>query len=256
MRAFDYNSFADLAQVFDLRKGQIVPSQPMMQTEPMARVTLYSTTSLKAQLAQSKFVSLGALLPTITPRFLTASAKAIKPVVIEIAPVIAAPVTPAFAVAAPATPTAPAVTAEAPKVRTTLRLKTKVELPALQPLTRRSTVEDLAAAFRTEKALMEKKAVAGPAMTLEDAFAKRRRHPLSDKPWSELLAEVEAPKQSKSNFDLAQAFKAEMKAFMAEQARIGGEISVGEAPATLQFKSAAQQNNISQQPQRRMHMAA
>ena len=101
---------------------------------------------------------------------------------------------------------------------------------------------------------MEKKAVAGPAMTLENAFAKRRRHPLSDKPWSELLAEVEAPKQSKSNFDLAQAFKAEMKAFMAEQARIGGEASLGDAPATLQFKSAAQQNNP--QPQRRMSMAA
>ena len=119
MRVFDYNSFADLAQVFDMRKGQIVPSQPMIEAQQMARVTLYSTTSLKAQLAQSKFVSLGALLPTITPRFLTASAKAIKPVVIEIVTVSVAP---AFAVAAPAALPAPAIAAEAPKVRTTLRL--------------------------------------------------------------------------------------------------------------------------------------
>ena len=140
MRLFDYNSFANLAQVFDLRKGQIVPPQPMVEAQQMARVTLYSTTSLKAQLAQSKFVTLGALLPTITPRFLTASAKAIKPVVIEIVPVATAPVAPAFAAAAPAAPVAPAVAAEAPKARTTLRLKTKVELPALQPLSRRSTV--------------------------------------------------------------------------------------------------------------------
>jgi hypothetical protein len=238
MRAFDYNSFIDLTQVFDFRKGQVALPKPVempaMQVvaQPMARVTLFSTTSLKAQLAQSRIVSLSALLPTVTPRFVTASAKKIKPVVIEIAPAVVVPAV-------------PVVAAEAPKARTTLKLKSKVELPVLQTLSRRSTAQDLAAAFKTEMAMMakmEKKAVVEQSLgKLEDAFTKRRRHPLSDKPWSELLAEVEAPKQSKSNFDLATAFKAEMKAFMAEQERLGN----------AQYKSAPEQQNVSQTPIRR-----
>lgn len=240
MRAFDFNSFIDLSYVFDLRKGQIavplpaVSAEAMIATEPKARVILYSTTSLKAQLAHSRFVNLGALLPTAKPVFVTASARKVKPAVVEITPAAPAPVVqiPANDVSA-----APAIGAEPKKTRTTLKLKTKVELPALQPLSRKSTTQDLAAAFKAEMALMEKKVVAEPsASKLEDAFTKRRRHPLSDKSWSELLAEVEMPKKSKHNFDLGAAFKAEMKAFMAEQERLGGE-----APATLSFKSAAGQ---------------
>lgn len=237
MRLFDYSAFADLTQVFDTRKGQITQPKIIIE-EPKSRVTLYSTTSLKARVAQSKFISIETLLPTVKPRFITASAKAIKPVVIEIAP-------PAPVVEAPVIETV----VEAPKARTTLRLKTKVELPSIQPLSRKSTAQDLAAAFKAEKVLMEKAAAAAPAEQssagwLEGAFAKRRRHPLSDKPWSELLAEAEAQKPSKSNFDMAAAFKAEMKAFMAAQERMG--VSETATPAPLPFKAEADTKVVAQ----------
>ncbi len=92
---------------------------------------------------------------------------------------------------------------------------------------------------------MEKKAVSEPSSKkLEDAFTKRRRHPLANKPWSELLAEVEAPKPSRHNIDLATAFKAEMKAFIAEQEKLGSEI-----PTPVKFKTAAEHKTISPQPQ-------
>ena len=240
MRVFDFNSFADLSLVFDLRKGQLVPTQApaspevVVAAEPMAQVILYSTTSLKAQLAQSRFVSLSTVLPTVKPFFLTASAKKVKPVIVTVAPVVAVPVT------------APVAAEEPKKARTTLKLKTKVELPVLQTLSRNSTTQDLAAAFKAERALLEKKAVQPEqsVSTLEDAFTKRRRHPLSNKSWSELLAEVEAPKQ-KQHFDLAAAYKAEMKAFMAEQEKLGNT-----TPATtLQFKSAADHKVTHTRPQ-------
>jgi len=260
--SFDYNSFTDLTQVFDLRKGQIVPSQPIVSTQPtaqseqMARVTLYATTAMRSRLAHSKFVDVNVFLPTVKPLFLSLSARKKTPV--AAAPVITTPVITFAAnsnVAADSTPTSMEVaSAEPQKARTTLRLKTKVELPSLQPITRRSTVEDLAAAFRAEKALLEKKAVAEPTAKLEDAFTKRRRHPLSNKSWSELFAEAEAPKQAKNSPDLAALFKAEMKSFMAEQERMG--VSVNEVPATTKFKSAAEQRSTSPQPQRRMSLAA
>jgi hypothetical protein len=226
MALFNDTAFADLTQVFDSRKGQIVLPQ-VITAEPTARVILYATTSLRARVAQSRFVSLATLLPTVKPRFITASAKAIKPVMIEIAPVL-----------------------ETPKARTTLRLKTKIALPSIQSLSRKSTVQDLAAAFKAEKALMEKTVAAAPAEQspggLGGAFTKRRRHPLSDKPWSELLAEADTPKPSKNNFDMAAAFKAEMKAFMAAQERMG-EAAVS-PPAPIPFKAAATPKVLQQKP--------
>jgi len=218
MGLFDDTAFADLTQVFDSRKGQVVLPR-IITAEPKARVILYATTSLRARLSQSRFVNVSMLLPTVKPRFITASAKAIKPVVIETA-----------------------------KPRTTLRLKTKVELPSMQSLSRKSTVQDLAAAFKAEKVLMEKKVSNAPqsAGGLEDAFTKRRRHPLSDKPWSELLAEAEAAKPSKSNFDMAAAFKAEMKAFITAQERMG-EAPVA-PPAPIPFKAAAESKVVQQKP--------
>jgi hypothetical protein len=241
MRVFNYNSFADLSQVFDFRKGQAVPPQPK------ARVILYTTTAIRSRLAQSKFLDVNTFIPTVKPLFLTVSAKKGKPIVVTAAPVIAEAVpAPVVATPSPVEPTVAIAAAEEPKkARTTLKLKTKVELPSLTTLTRRSTAEDLAALFKAEMALMEKKAVAEPSKKLEDAFTKRRRHPLSSKPWSELFAEVEAPQQSRHhNFDLATAFKAEMKAFMAEQEKMGGETST---PA--KFKSASEHKTVSPQPQ-------
>jgi len=239
MSAFDYKSFADLSLIFSYRRGHAVPPTPK------AKVILYSTTAFKSGLAQSKFLDINALFPTIKPRFLTVSAKKGKPVTVEAAPVLAAVPMPAPVPAAEPAPIPPATTAaveEPKKARTTLKLKTKVELPSLTTLSRRSTAQDLAAVFKSEMALMEKKAVAEPSKKLEDAFTKRRRHPLSHKPWSELLAEVEAPKPSRHNIDLASAFKAEMKAFMAEQEKLG------ETPTPAKFKSAAEHKTVSPQP--------
>lgn len=218
MGVFDYDSFADLSQVFDLRKGQVVPPQPK------ARVILYSTTAIRSRLSHSRFLDINSLIPTVKPLFLTVSAKKGQPLIVTAAPVVAE---------------------EPKKARTTLKLKTKVELPTLTTLTRRSTAQDLAVLFKSEMALMEKKAAAEPSKKLEDAFTKRRLHSLSSKPWSELFAEVEAPQQSRHhNFDLATAFKAEMKAFMAEQEKMGGELST-----PVKFKTAAEHKTASPQPQ-------
>jgi hypothetical protein len=243
MGVFDYNSFADLSLIFDTRKGRIVIPTPK------ARVILYSTTALKSELAQSKFIDLGAFMPTVKPRFLTVSAKMIKPVVVEVAPAVVQTAIVQTVVLQPAV-LQPAVlqtetAAEEPKKgRSILKLKTKVELPVMQTLSRRSTAQDMAAVFKAEMALMEKKAVQEPSRKLEDAFTKRRRHPLSHKPWSELLAEVETPRQSKNNnFDLATAFKAEMKAFMAAQEKLG------EDSTPAKFKTAAEHKTVSPQPQ-------
>jgi len=244
MGTFKYNSFADLSQVFDLRKGELTPSVPK------ARVTLFSSTLLKSRFLQSKFVDIKALLPEAKKPFLVVSAKKAKPVAVETAPVAQPVIAETVTVA---------VTTEAPKeeakARTTLRLKTKVEVPVLTTLTRNSSVKDLAAAFKSEMAIMEKKAAKEPQQSksvLEDAFTRRRRHPLSHKPWSELLAEVEAPKKPKHNIDLATAFKAEMKAFMAEQEKMGmGEVV---ASSTLtKFKTAAEHKSVSSKPKAPVH---
>lgn len=180
MGTFDYNSFVDLSLVFGLKKGDVVPPKPK------ARVILYTTTALP----QSRFVDIKAFHPQATSRFMSAAMK-----------------------------TMPAVTrGETPKPRGTLRLKKKVELPPI--ITRRSSIEDLAAAFKAEIAQTEREK---SPLSLPDEPFKRKHHPLSSKPWSALIAEAEAAmleKNKKAGFDLGAAFKAEMKAFMAAQERL------------------------------------
>lgn len=215
MGTFDYNSFVDLTHVFDLKKGQAVPPQEK------AKVILYSSTILKSRNVRSRFFDPKIFIPEAKQPFRIVAAPKEKP---------------------------------AQKARPILRLKTKVDIAPLVSLTRRSTVEDLAAAFKAEMAVMQKKAQKAPApdkSVLEDAFTRRRRHPLSHKPWSELLADIEKPSKSK-NFDMAAAFKTEMKAFMAEQEKIGAE-AVVETPMSqpIRFKAAAERKNvISPQPRR------
>jgi hypothetical protein len=244
MGTFKYDSFTDLSQVFDLRKGELTPSVSK------ARVTLFTSTVLKSRFLQSKFVDIKALLPEAKKPFLIVSAKKAKPVAIETAPVVQPVVAETMTVAV----TNEEPKEEAKKARTTLRLKTKVDVPVLTTITRNSSTQDLAAAFKSEMAIMEKKAAKAPSQDksiLEDAFTRRRRHPLSHKPWSELLAEVESPKKQKHNIDLATAFKAEMKAFMAEQEKMG--VSDAIVSPTLKFKTAAEHKVVSSKPQASVH---
>lgn len=241
MRFFKYDSFADLSQVFDLRKGEIAPSVPK------AHVTLFTSTLLKSRFLQSKFVDINALLPEAKKPFLIVSAKKAKPVAVETAPVVQ----PVIAETVTVTVTTETPQDEQKKARPILKLKTKVEVPVLTTLTRNSSVKDLAAAFKSEMAIMEKKAAKEPLQSksiLEDAFTRRRRHPLSHKPWSELLAEVEAPKKPKYNIDLATAFKSEMKAFMAEQEKMGMHNGGGVSPTLAKFRTAAEHKAASAKP--------
>ncbi len=192
-----------------------------MPPRPKARVILYSSTILKSRTLQSKFFDPQIFIPQAKQPFRTVSAPKEKP---------------------------------APKARPILRLKTKVDIVPLTQLTRRSSVEDLAAAFKAEMAVMQKQAKKtheAAKSGFEDAFTRRRPHPLSNKPWSELLADVEKPAKSKS-FDMAAAFKAEMKAFMSGQAKIGA-LAANETPVPqpVKFKTAAERKTvISPQPRR------
>lgn len=216
MGTFDYNSFINLSYAFDLIKGQVVPPTPK------ARVILYSQTAIKSIRAmQSRFVSANDL-PDVRQPFSSKARGPVRTIAIVPPAPVSAPA-PVAEVEAPVVPDAPVAAAETTKPRGTLKLKTKVELPPITArISRSSSVEDLAAAFKAEMALMEKQArqqsIQDALPVLEDR--KKKRHPLSDKSWSELFAEVEKAKPAPtSNFDLANAFKAEMKAFMAQQAK-------------------------------------
>jgi hypothetical protein len=113
---------------------------------------------------------------------------------------------------------------EAPKPRGTLKLKTKIEVlppaPGSVMISRRSSIADLAIAFKTEMAQLEKKAQV--KMPVTDEASEKRRHPLSNKSWAELLAEAELAevKKPKRDIDLANAFRNEMRAFEAEQQKV------------------------------------
>lgn len=215
MGAFNYDSFADLTRVFDARKGQVVP--PI----PKARVILFASTALRPQ---SKFVNVRAYMPMAKPVFVLVAAKKISP---PPAPVVVPE--PAAVIEAPAAP--------APKLSGTLRLKTKVDLP---PAVARRGSYDIAAAFKAEVAIVEKKEPE-TAADLEDIFNKRRLHPLSRKSWSELIAEAEAREvatRPKKDFDLGAAFKAEMKAFEAEQEKLAAEEALAAKPAVSRPRAA------------------
>lgn len=135
------------------------------------------------------------------------------------APAVADPATETFDITAPAAVVVAAPVAEVAKPRKTLTLKTKVELPAITPLSRASNTNDLAAAFKAEmQAVTERKAEIGTT-DLYAAFAeKRTRHPLVNKSWKELIAEAEtiAPKEQKGP-DLSAAFRREMQAMLAAE---------------------------------------
>lgn len=213
MADFNYNSFVDITQVFNWRKGEVVVRP---KKEPLA---LFAVEGIHPQ---SKFVDLNVYRATVKSRFVPVPA-------VAVAVAVAAPVAPApeaviivSASVMPAVEEAPAIvpvpqqpvssTEETSKPRATLKLKTKVELPPI---------------------------VTPARQILEDAPSEqRRRHPLSEKSWAELLAEAEAAttRKSRSNIDLAAAFKSEMRAFMAEQEKLGDSQFV-----SPRFRTASEQ---------------
>lgn len=125
---------------------------------------------------------------------------------------------------------APAPAAEEPAKRKTLTLKAKVELPQIASLSRVSSTTDLAAAFKSEmKIVTERKA---ETADLAAAFLEKRRHPLSNKSWKELIddAAAAAPKETRG-MDLASAFKREMQAMLAAEAKTAAPAPSASTPA-------------------------
>ena len=87
-------------------------------------------------------------------------------------------------------------------------------------LSRRSSIEELSQAFRTELEILEQnkaRAALDPDAPSPDE-QERKPHPLAKKSWAELLAELDRPPEKiKPDFDLAAAFKAELESLLAKQ---------------------------------------
>lgn len=239
---FDFNSFDNLMQMFACRRGyarvrtapEVMPVAVVAETQ---KVIFFSVTS-------SQFVDVKTLRPRMKPAFVGYAAdKRVKPVTA---------VSSERGILKLKAKMAEAI-AEEPKpkqegIRTVLKLKTKIDLPAAPTrLGKNSTTEDFTAALRAELRQMK----------LEEAgVAEPKRHPLSSKSWSELMAETETfeTKKPKHNFDLAAAMKAEAQALTAR-----GVSELAEAP---RLRTAFEPKLVSQtaQPQRKsvakMHRVA
>lgn len=207
MRGFHYDTFVDLSPIF-IGRGRRQVKPP----EAEVRLTLHAVEGIQPALPVSRFTNLKIFRPLVQSRFI--------PVITQ-------------------DNVAPAV--EQPKTRGTLKLKTKVELPAMAPISRKSTLTDLAVVFKTELKQLEK----NPAKELSPATAEKRRHPLSHKTWAELIAEAEAPKKTRHNIDLAAAFKAEMQTLLAEQKK-AEEFTPAVTPVRL--KAAFEPRIVRSQP--------
>lgn len=220
MRGFDYHSFKDLSQIFSWKKGQPSPALAWRVYVPVAAV----------ETPVSRFADLAAFKSIVRSRFIPAPVVN-DPIVNNIVIKLDIPRITARFVTASAKPQ---------KARTTLKLKTKVEIPTVASISRNSTAQDLATAFKAEMKMLEKKSPAEIDNMPTKAFGitvEKRRHPLSHKTWAELLAEVEAPKKKK-DFDLAAAFKVEMQAMLAEQQRLEAVGIQKPDVAPIRFKTA------------------
>src|SRR4051812_47209105 len=69
MGTFNYKSFADLSQVFDCKKGHLVPRTPKVH------VILFAPRNTAYQIPVSKFTSVQSYIPTIRPRFISVAGK-------------------------------------------------------------------------------------------------------------------------------------------------------------------------------------
>lgn len=184
----------------------------------------FAVEGVHPKLQQSRFTTLDFFRPTVTSRFVplalrefrAEAARITKPHRVEVVGDIALS---KFA---------------APKTRQKLSLKTKVDLPVIQPVTKDSAGKDLAAVFRKEMEILARARDAGidiAPITKNGVVVEKRRAPQQPKSWAELVndpAESTAPAVAEkkpahrfdtSKFDLAAAFKTEMQALLEEQAR-------------------------------------
>lgn len=204
------NTFNQYSTIFSLshkwRKQVPVPVIRIKKSTPVLKKTVYKAENVPV----SRFGNI-ASLATISPmsRFMVAAKKKTS-VVAPSAPLTTVQKRKKLTLKAPVKTPAPK-TAEPVKKRGTLKLKKKVDLPTITPISKRSSKNDLAAAFKAEMTQMTRQATQGTQKTLRHtANNATRRHPLSSKSWSELLAEAETKQQKKHDFDLAEAFRTEM----------------------------------------------
>lgn len=196
MLGFSFELFLDVESAFNRKAPDIKARQylPRAEIKPLAS---YAVAGIHAETPESRFTDLPRLRPLVKSRFVPAGAAPKKELVFEklgdisasrfTKPVVSSPVP------------------EAAPVRKTLTLKTKVELPVFNRISRHSSTDDLAGVFKAEMNLMLKKK--GEEMPVP----QRPRSSASHKTWRELMEEAEVRART-SSFDLAAAFKAEMRA--------------------------------------------
>lgn len=199
MQAFRDVNFVDVSQVFNWRRGA---ESFRLRRSVFADLRDFAPVPAieSAVTPESKFFEISAFRPVIEAPVVEAPVE--RPVLKlkEKTQVFAASEAPAPVAAAEETP------------RKTLKLKTQVELPVISAVTRRTSISEFAAAFKAELARLEK----DPGLAEAPAAPPPRRS-FSQKSWAELIAEAEEAPKPKNNFDLAAAFKAEMRALLAEQ---------------------------------------
>lgn len=216
MRGFIYDLFFDLSRIFGDSAHNPVAAPKVKVPKPVVEKN-FGVEGLHAQLPASRFIDLNALRPLMKSRFLPLAPRTPEPVV-TVAIAAQPPVAPIqieetrtlaqsrFFVPAQKTDVAPK--------RKTLSLKTKVEVPGIGGISRRSSMTDLAALFKAEM----KQITEMPAAQEEPQAQKLRRSFSSHKSWSELVAEAQKSETRRiSGPDLARAFRSEMQAMLAEQ---------------------------------------
>ena len=232
MPGFNYDSFVDLTQRFNIKKedGKAALAWRLRAQPKFRPVRLIDAKKIMVKTATSRFADFKTLRIVMTPRFELAARAPIKPKRTLSLKLAAATVPMANLNPAPTPTLAPSVAPVAAEVQPTpakatsggtLKLKTKVDLPPPVMISKRSTTNDLAAAFKTEmRVLTEKKAPEETsAQPLAPPVPEKRRNGGSSlqKGWAQLIAEAEAPPPKVKDFDLRSAFKTEMKALLARQ---------------------------------------
>jgi hypothetical protein len=221
MLGFSFELFLDVEYAFN-RQAPDAKDRPRLPRAESRPLVLYAVAGIHAETPVSQFTDLSLLRPLVKSRFVPAGVAPQKILVFENLGNISAS---RFMKAPP-----PAA------ARKTLTLKTRVELPVFNRLSRHSSADDLAAVFKAEMNLMLKKK--GEEVSKASA-APRARTAASHKTWRELMVEAEVQGRA-SSFDLAAAFRAEMRAL---------EKQAGTIPAA-QPKSAFENKVMSPQPLR------
>lgn len=234
MRGFEFDQFVDLSRHFNLNRqdGLLPRAFSPAARPPVARIRLLDAGKIARSAASSKFIDTNNLRVFIRPRFAVVAKPPEKPAM----PAATLPPRRTLSLKLAATvvpmPQPETQTAAEPRKITggTLKLKTKVDLPPPVSLSRVSTTNDLASAFRAEMKALTEKSPASPAEAEAPASEPKRRGMLR-KGWAELLAQSQEPPARLRNFDLQAAFKAEMKALLARQE---AEATATAAPAPQQ----------------------